>query len=192
VRPRSGPLLLAAALAVACGDRAAETPPSAGGPPALEQAITADLSARVGAPVVVRCLAPLGVPLACDVRLPDGTALPVTLHDGGSAWEWAIAGRLVAAAPIEAYVRDVVGDLGAPQTVACGPALRQLPPDERVECHLGHGGAAFVTVGSDGTLAVEVELDPAAAAARGQPVTRTQAVELEGLSRALGSGSADE
>jgi hypothetical protein len=181
--------LVLAAL-VACGDR--DAPPPAGTvAPRLEQAIATDLGARVGAPVVVRCLAPLGVPLACDVRLPDGSALPVHLHDAGSAWDWSLDGRLVAAAPIEAYVHDLVGDLGAPQGVACGPALRLVPAHERVTCQLAYGGAAFVGIGSDGTLAVEVQLDPAAATARGEPMTRGEAAQLEGLSRALGSGSSE-
>lgn len=185
--------MLLAVVAAACGDRAApdERAP-AGGPSALERAIATDLGSRLGATVDVRCLAPLGVVLACDVRLPDGSALPVALHDAGSAWEWSIDGRLVAAAPIEAYVREVVADLGAAQSVTCGPALRRLPARERVECQLERGGAAFVSIGSDGALAVEVELEPAAAAARGQPVTRTQEVELDGLSRALAPGSDDE
>lgn len=169
----------------ACGERPVSDE-AAPGPSALERAIAADLGTRVGAPIYVRCVAPLGVVLACDAVLPDRSVLPVALHDAGSAWEWSIAGRLIASAPIAAYVRDVVQDLGAAQTVTCGPAFLRLAAGERAQCQLERGGLAFVAVGSDGALAVEVELDPAAAAARAEPA---HATELDGMSRALAPGS---
>ncbi len=188
MRARSWALI---ACAAACGDRGAPTgvaPPSS----SLERAIAGDLSARVGAPVDVRCIELIGVPLGCMIAMPDGSALPVALHDAGSAWRWSIDGRLVSAAPIEAYVRDVVRDLGAAQSVTCGAALRRLPAGERVACHLERGGAAFVAVGSDGALRVEVQLDPAAAAARDEPETGAHDRALDGLSRGLAPGSDGE
>lgn len=184
-----GSLALVALVACSAGESATG---HAGGPSALERAIATDLGARLGKPIYARCLEPLGVPVTCIAYLPDGSALPVALHDAGSAWEWAIEGRLVAAAPIEAYVRDVVGDLGAAQGVVCGPGLRRLAADEQVECRLERGGAAYVSIAADGAMSVEVELDPKAAAARGGPVTRAYQIELDGLSRALAPGSAGE
>jgi len=180
-------------LLAACGGGAPADEPAHGQSPSqLERAIGSDLSARVGAPVYVRCIELIGVPLTCTVMLPDGSALPVALRDAGSAWQWSIEGRIVATAPIQTYVRELVRDLGPAQGVTCGPALLRLPPGGRVACHLERGGTAFVGIGSDGLLGVEIELDPAAAAARDEPETRAHDRALDGLSRGLAPGSDDE
>jgi hypothetical protein len=189
-RIRSRCVVCIAAL-IACSDHAASEAALPDQSP-LERAIAHDVDARLGAASYVHCVEILGVPLSCSALLPDRSELPIALHDAGSAWEWSIDGRLVAAAPIEAYVRDVVRDLGAAQSVTCGAALRRLPAGERVACHLERGGTAFVSVAADGTLGVEVQLDPAAAAARGEPVTHAKDAELDGLSRALAQGSDGE
>ncbi len=190
--PMRAPCSLALAALLACNAGGASPAGGTAGPSALERAIATDLGARLGKPIIARCLEPLGVPVRCTAYLPDGSALPVALRDAGAAWEWAIEGRLVAAAPIEAYVRGVVSDLGAAQGVGCGPGLRRLAAEEQVECRLERGGAAYVTIAADGALSVEVELDPKAAAARGGPVTRESQTSLDGLSRALAPGSAGE
>ena len=126
------------------------------------------------------CFQPFGAG-GCEVRLPDGTAIPIAVHDGGAAWDWRVDGLLVSAAPIEAHVRGVLADLGVAQDVACGARLRRVAPGARVECSLARGGVAFVTIDARGKLAVELALDPAVATARRQAGSE----DLAAMSRAL-------
>ncbi len=83
---------------------------------------------------------------------------------------WRLDGALVLADDLEVYLRGVTADLGAPQAAQCGARIRSVVIGERIECALGRGGKAFVTVNGDRTTAVEVELDPAAGLARSEVV----------------------
>jgi hypothetical protein len=89
-------------------------------------------------------------------------------------------------------LRDEVADLGAPQGVRCAPRIRAIVANERIECWLAHGGKAFVDVHADGTTAVELVLDAAAANARSELVTPERDRELEATSRALAHMADDE
>jgi hypothetical protein len=134
---------------------------------ALDVEIATQLSARLGMAVSVQCTA---LPPACTATLPDQVRVPIHLelrHDG---WTWRVDRLVVTADPIEAYLRDALLDLGALQTVSCAPRIRILDPGDRIACTLEHRGKAFVTVSGDGTFAVEIELDPRAAAARAEAI----------------------
>jgi hypothetical protein len=146
----------------------------------LEATIGKALGARFGVAVIATCTTWQGTPLACGAVLADGPALVIRVRDVGPEWEWWIEGDVVATAPIAAYIRDELADLGAAQEVRCGPSARLVGPGERIDCALGGGGKAFATLAHDGTVTVELALDPAAAAARSEP-----AQGLEQRSRAL-------
>jgi len=99
----------------------------------------------------------------CRGILPDQSELPIVLEPAGN---WRIEGLLVVSAPIEAYLKESVAELGAPQTVRCEPAVRIVAAGDRIECQLEHGGLAFATIAADGSFEVEVALDRASGSAR--------------------------
>ena len=144
---------------------------------------------RLGVAVTTACT---GLYPPCVTELPDGVQLPIDLawKDGG--WDWRIRGLVITTDELEAYVRDEVAALGAPQGVRCAPRIQVIVPGDRIRCGLARGGMAFVTVRADGTTAVEIALDPAAANARSELVTPARAEELERTSRALSHGADDE
>src|SRR5439155_25911510 len=140
-----------------------------------------------GAPVTVSCAI-----ATCRAELA-GLALPIRVAADGSAWAWNVDGRVVDTAPIAAYVDGMLADLHVKQTASCGAKVVYLPRGERLACALSGGGRAFVDVAPGGALAVELALDRAAAAARGEPSTPERDRELDKMSRALeGGGSGDE
>jgi hypothetical protein len=159
------------------GDREAEHRPSK-----LEASIEHQLGERLAMAVRVRCVA---LPPRCEARLPDGGTLPLGLASRAGQLEWFVAGMLVQADVIEAYLRDVAEDLGAPQHARCGARIRQVVAGDRIECALQRGGRAFITVNADGTTGVEIELDPAAGGARAEPITITREEELVQMSLKL-------
>ena len=168
-------------LVLACGTSARD-------PTRLEAAIAADLETRLGVAVVTRC--GYAIPM-CSARLPDGTQLPIEVTLSGDSYEWRVRGLVVNAAAIERYLAEELADLGAPQTVRCLPQVRALAEGERLACALQRGGTAFVTVGADGATAVELALDPAAAAARAEVLTPERERDLERASRALADSEDD-
>ena len=171
--------LVCAIVVAACGDREhAEPRPKQ--PSKLESAITRDLSAKLGEPPVVHCVTLFGYPRGCTATLADRSTLAIRVHDAPKRWTWEVAGLLVDARPIEAYVGGVLEDLGAAQGVSCGTRMRGLAPGGRVECGLARGGKAFVTIGAEGAMSLELALDPGAARARSEAAT-----DLERASRAL-------
>jgi hypothetical protein len=121
----------------------------------------------------------------CAVRLPDGTDVPIDLTWTARGWDWRVRGLLITTDEIEAYLRDEVSDLGAPQGVRCAPKIRVITAGERIECWLARGGKAFVTVRADGTTAIELAMDATAANARSELVTPARERELDSASRAL-------
>lgn len=148
----------------------------------LERAIATSIGERLGVPVVARCW---GL-VACVTVMPDGDRIPiVTWPSSGGEWEWRVDGLLVASDVLERYLRDVVGEMGAPQDVKCAPKLRRIAPGDRVDCWLANGGKAFVTVRADGSTSVEVELDKRAADARLEVVTPARDEQMTKTSRAL-------
>lgn len=161
----------------ACGGRSAPDAPTP-----LEAAIDRGLTERFGVPVVTACT---GLIPPCSTLLPDGTLLPIELawRDGG--WDWRVRGLVITTDQLEAYLRDEVADLGAAQGVRCAPRIRAIVANERIECALARGGKAFVDVHADGTTAVELVLDAAAANARSELVTPQRERDLEATSRAL-------
>jgi hypothetical protein len=168
-------LLIAASLG--CGR---DRPPSAR--TRIERAIDRELGARFGVGVATYChpLAP-----GCVTRLPDGSSLPISLMKLGKEWEWRVVGLVISTDELEAYLREEVADLGAPQGVRCAPKIRRIDPDDRVECWLARGGKAFVTVRADGSTSVEVVLDAQSANARSELITPAREQELSTTSRAL-------
>jgi len=170
--------LVCAVVLAACGDREHAAPP-VDQPSALETAIARDLTARFGAAPVVHCASIFGYPRGCSATL-DGERFGIRVRDVGRTWRWQVLGLVVTMAPIEAYVRGVLDDLGATQGVACGARVRHVAPNDRVACDLARGGKAFVTIAADGAITLELALDPTAAKARSEPVPG-----LEHRSRAL-------
>jgi len=165
------------ALVAACGtrERTLERSP-------VERAIDEALGARFGAAVVTRCFEYAPV---CEARLPDGSALPISVVRRGPAWEWRVIGLVVTSDELEAYLRDELADLGAPQGVSCAPRIRRIAAGDRIECGLAGGGKGFVTVRADGSISVEVVLEEAAAKARSERHTPARELELFRASAAL-------
>jgi hypothetical protein len=179
-------LAVACALA-ACGSAGTSAPPRRSG---LERAIGDALARRFGFAVATRCSV---WPPACRAILPDRTVVPIALARGSAGEvEWRVVGMLVMTDSIEQYLRGELADLGAPQNAICAPQIRRVEPGEQIQCSLQRGGAAFVTVRADGTFALELELDPAAAAARGAVVTPEADRDLMTRSRALEGGDDDD
>lgn len=149
----------------------------------LERAIETELRQRFGVVLRTRCTA---VVPACVARGEDGSTLPIAVtRIAAGGWDWHVAGLVIASAPLEAYLRQEVADMGAPQAVGCGMRIRRVVADERIACELARGGIAFVTIRADGSTSIEVELDPAAAIARAEPVTADRDAALSRASRAL-------
>jgi hypothetical protein len=119
-----------------------------------------------------------------------GTSLPIEVTSDGRAWTWRVAGRFVDTRPIAAYVDSELAEIHVKQTANCGAVLQRI--DTRMACELSGGGRAFVDVRADGTLALELEIERDAAAARGEAVTPERAKELDQKSRALENASDDE
>ncbi|MDQ3366098.1 MAG: hypothetical protein M3680_11795 [Myxococcota bacterium] len=171
-------MLIAGALA-ACG-RDDATTAHASSP--LERSIETQLGTRLGVGVRVRCTA---LPPRCRATLPDASTLPLRLARRAGQLEWAVDGMLVEADVIEAYLRDVVAELGAPQSARCGTRIRSVAAGDRIECALERGGKAFITVHADATTRVEIDLDPVAGDARAEHVTMTREQELVQMSLEL-------
>ncbi len=175
---RAPDLLVHGALCLAaCGGK-----PAAEAPTPLEAAIDRGLNERFGVPVVTVCT---GMIPPCTTLLPDGTVLPIELAWRSGGWDWRVHGLVITTDQLEAYLHDEVADLGAAQGVRCAPRIRAIVANERIECSLARGGKAFVDVHADGTTAVELVLDAAAANARSELVTPQRERDLEATSRAL-------
>jgi hypothetical protein len=153
----------AISLAIACGDSPRELPISPEAPSHLELTIASQLSAKLGRSAKVSCTSPA----RCLADLGD-TKLPIEITKSTDGATWQVSGLLVRSAPIEAYLRDALDDLGAKQRLTCGPAIRSVEPGARIECTLERGGKAFATIQPTGAFTTEIVLDPAAAAARSQ------------------------
>ena len=167
---------------VACGDRkvsegARKSP--------LETAIARELTARAGQPVTATCMLQLGVPKQCDAVLADGSKLPIEITSEGNEWAWRVKGLLVDTTPIAAHIAATLGDLKIAQQANCGARIAFVEPGGRLACKLSAGGMAFVRFASDGTTSLELELDAASAAARGELITPERDRELTSISKAL-------
>jgi hypothetical protein len=166
----------------ACGDHTSRQPPRRS---PLETAIARDVTARFGMPVTASCTVAAGIPVACEAALVDGTKLPIEIRSEGTEWAWRVAGIVVDTAPVAAYLDATLGDLHVAQHASCGARYVVVQPGDRIGCRLSAGGTAFVRVAADGTTSLELDLDPASAAARGEPVTPARDRELTSISRAL-------
>lgn len=150
----------------------------------VEAAIEQELGARVGVPLRVRCV---WIAPSCRATLPDGSHLPLAVGVRDGELVWRLDGALVLADDIEAYLRDALVDLGAPQVARCGARIRTIAVGDRVQCQLQQGGKAFVMVNADGTTSMEIALDPVAGEARAEPVSIEREESLLDMSRKLES-----
>jgi hypothetical protein len=133
-------------------------------------------------PVLVRCV---WIAPSCRATLPDGTHAPIRLRMKNGELVWQLGGTLVLADDIEAYLRDALADLGAPQVARCGARIRSIAAGDRVQCQLQHGGKAFVVVNADGTTSIEILVDPVAGDARAETVSIEREESLLEMSRKL-------
>ena len=148
----------------------------------LETAIARELTARIGTAASTRCVIVLGV-ASCRASV-DGVVVAVVVENHRGEWVWWVEGGVVPTAPIAARVRDELGDLGVTQTVNCGKAIAKGP---RVTCSLSGGGAAFATIAKDGSVTLELAIDPAAAGVRSESPS-----DLTQRSRSLERSAGDE
>ena len=124
--------------------------------------------------------------------------LSIAVKSEKGEWAWHVEGRVVQTGPIAARIAGELADLGVAQTVDCGGAVVRVAPGERLVCKLSGGGAAFASIGKDGSVGLELAIDPAAAAVRSEEprdLTKTSR-DLERLpgeedeDEVTGSGSA--
>lgn len=141
-----------------------------------------DLARALGEPIRrVRCHA-----AACEAETAAGLRIAVTLT-GRSPVAWETV-DLLDPRPVAAEVHAALASVGAEQAVDCGPLRLAGAGGDRIECALGGGGAAFVEVGADGAIDVELAMTAAIADARRAPV---DPADLERQSRALDSDEAE-
>ena len=164
-----------------CSDRKVRAPLQTS---PLETAIARELTARIGAPATTRCVIVVGVAM-CRASV-DGVVVPVVVENHRGEWVWWVEGGVVPTAPIAARVREELADLGVTQTVDCGKAVASGP---RLTCALSGGGAAFATIARDGSVSLELAIDPAAAGVRSESPS-----DLTARSRSLerSAGADDE
>ncbi|HEY5928441.1 MAG TPA: hypothetical protein VIV11_42435 [Kofleriaceae bacterium] len=167
---------------VACGDP--KQAPGARKTP-LETAIARELTAKLGVPVTASCAMVVGLPAKCEAALGDGTKLPIEIASEQREWAWRVAGLVIETAPIKAHVDATLGDLKIAQQASCGGKHAFVERGGRLGCKLSGGGMAFVKFAEDGTAALELALDAASAAARGELVTPERDRELTAISKAL-------
>ncbi len=170
---------------IACSDRQGRVRTRRASP--METAIARDLTARFSTPVTVTCMTLVGVPIGCSGTLADGTKLTIVVESASKhEWAWRIDGRVVESKVVVAYVQEHLAAIGVAQTATCGPsAITVAKPGERIPCTLSGGGAAFVEVAPDGSTTLELDLDPASAAARSEIVTPDRDRGLTEQSKAL-------
>ena len=154
----------------------------------IEREIERELLEHLRVPVLVRCV---WIPPSCRATLPDGEHLRIRLRPQGGELAWHLDGALVLADDIEAYLRDALVDLGAPQVARCGARIRSLAAGDRVQCQLQNGGKAFVVVNADGTTSIEILLDPVAGDARSEAVSIERDQSLLEMSRKLSDDGED-
>ena len=167
---------------VACGDRKSAEPTRHS---PLEVGIARDLTAKLGEPVTATCVMIQNLPAKCEAQLGGGTKLPIAITSEGKEWAWRVAGRVVESAPIVAYINASLADLKIAQQANCGSRIVLVEAGGRIGCKLSGGGMAFVAVGADGTTSLELAIDAASAAARGEVVTPQRDRELTTISKAL-------
>jgi len=170
---------------LACSDR---QPSITRGPTPLETAIASDLSARFSTQVNVSCDVIVLYTIGCTAKLADGTELPIAIEHGKTEYGWRVDGIVIDSKAIVSYVQDGLAAVHVTQAVDCGPPVQVIKRGALIVCKLAGGGAAFVALAADGQASLELELDPAAAAARSELQSSdkdreltTQSSELESL-----------
>ncbi|MBA3541559.1 MAG: hypothetical protein H0T79_18240 [Deltaproteobacteria bacterium] len=176
---------MAAATLFGCGERERHAAASHTLP--LARGISAEIGTRLGVAVIARCRGILGMPVACDLELPDHGALGVHVYYAAGTWDWSLDGLVITTDAIVEYIGAELAELAvAPRPISCAPRIRRVLPADRIECTVGDGGKAFVTLDGDGGIAgLEVVLDPSAATARSEEVSTERAARLDKMSRDL-------
>jgi hypothetical protein len=167
----------------ACGDHK----PSGARKSPLETAIARELTAKIAEPVTASCAMVLGKPTTCEATLADGTKLPIEIGHEAKDWAWRVNGLVIQTGPIATHIAATLKDLAIEQQVTCGARIAFIEPGGRLGCKLSRGGMAFVQFAKDGTTSLELDLDAASAAARGELVTPERDRELTAISKALES-----
>jgi len=151
----------------------------------LELAIAGELTSRFGVPVNADCAELVGMSAQCEAQLADGTKVPIAVTSKGREWEWRVNGVVVEKPALTEFVASALAELRIDQKVDCTPQVHVVQPGERTTCKLSGGGLAFVQIAADGNARLELELDAASAAARGEPVSLERERELIKISKDL-------
>jgi len=168
--------VLALPLLAACGRRAE-------GESRIEREVRTGLGTQLAARVdAVDC--PGGPPpLTCEAKVGEARLHVWVAPAGSGQVAWDLIDLVVAAPPLEAYLRAALGELGVEGKADCGARVRVAKIGDRIECSLGKAGAAWATVlDDDGVVSVELALGDDGVR------VRTEAVDVAGLdelSRAL-------
>lgn len=152
----------------------------------LETAIEHELTARFGQPATASCNTILRIKPHCTAYLGDGAQVPIAVdpdRDGG--WQWRVNGFIVEQTALTEYIAGALAELHVDQKVDCTPSVHVVESGERTTCKLSGGGLAFVQIAADGNAHLELELTPAGAAARGEPVSLEREHELLKTSKSL-------
>jgi hypothetical protein len=165
-----------------CGDRHGEVAKKKS---PLEAAIGRDLTAQFGVSVTASCAVMIGMTARCEAQLADGTKLPIAVNSEKREWAWRVDGVVVEQAALTDFVSAALAEVRVDQKADCRPAVHVVQPGARTTCKLSGGGLAFVQITADGAARLELELDPASAAARGEPVTPERDRELITISKDL-------
>lgn len=153
----------------------------------LETGIARDLTERLHISVSASCTLIAGMASKCEASLQDGTKIPIEVKSDKKDWAWRVAGIAVEQSELESYVKTALGDLHVDQRVDCSPAVHVVTAGDRIACKLSGGGLAFLQIAADGNASLELALDPAAAAARGELVTPEKERQLLEVSKSLES-----
>ncbi|HUS31492.1 MAG TPA: hypothetical protein VMZ53_23465 [Kofleriaceae bacterium] len=137
------------------------------------------------------CAELVGMNAQCEASLADGTKLPIDVTTEKGQWSWRLKGVVVEQPALTEFVEKALAELHVDQKVDCTPVVHVVQPGERTTCKLSGGGLAFVQIAADGNARLELELDAAAAKARGEIVTPERDRELIKISRDLEGGAGD-
>ena len=118
------------------------------------------------------CTLIAGMASSAKRRSVDGTKIPIEVKSDKKDWAWRVAGIVVDQQAITEHVKSRAhrSACRSDASIARQPCMSSAAGD-RIACKLSGGGLAFLQIAADGNASLELALDPASAAARGELVT---------------------